>query len=76
MSLPRIETGDVSTKHANNTDRLFVRQAAIGGNAETELSEAAQTNAQAEETRDFAQQRRRRSDDGFEIDRSPRIRRE
>jgi putative membrane protein len=53
---PGIETGDVSTKHANNTDRLFVRQAAIGGNAEVELSKAAQSNAQAQATRDFAQQ--------------------
>ena len=52
---PGTETGNVSDKHANNVDRLFVRQATIGGNAEVELSKAAQANAQEQTTRDFAQ---------------------
>jgi putative membrane protein len=51
---PRMETGNPAPDHANTQDKLFARQAAIGGRAEVEVSRLAQKKASAEPVRSFA----------------------
>jgi putative membrane protein len=51
---PRMETANPPPDHANTQDKLFVRQAALGGRAEVEVSRLAQKKASAEPVRSFA----------------------
>ena len=51
---PGIEAGKPVDDHANAQDRLFVRQASLGGRAEVELSTMAQKQGASEDVRAFA----------------------
>jgi putative membrane protein len=50
-----METGNPPADHPNTQDKLFVRQAAIGGKAEVELGRLAQEKAQAQSVREFGE---------------------
>lgn len=50
---PRMETGKPPPDHANTQDKLFVRQATLGGLAEVELGKLAQQKGNAAVVRDF-----------------------
>ena len=50
---PNLETGKPPPDHANTQDKLFARQAAIGGRAEVELGKLAQKKASDERVRSF-----------------------
>lgn len=52
---PGIESGRPKGDHSNAQDKLFVRQAALGGRAEVELGKLAQRRATAEPVRAFAE---------------------
>jgi putative membrane protein len=52
---PRMESGSPPPDHPNAQDKLFVRQAAIGGKAEVELGKQAQEKAQAQSVRQFGE---------------------
>jgi putative membrane protein len=52
---PRMESGNPPPDHPNTQDKLFVRQAAIGGRAEVELGKLAQDKAQAQSVREFGE---------------------
>jgi putative membrane protein len=51
---PGKEMGQPDPEGSNNQDKLFVRQAALGGQAEVELSKLAQKKASNESVREFA----------------------
>lgn len=51
---PGKEAGQPTPAGSNNQDKLFVRQAALGGRAEVELSKIAQKKATNESVRKFA----------------------
>jgi putative membrane protein len=51
---PGKETGQPAPEGSNTQDKLFVRQAALGGQAEVELSKIAQKKASNESVREFA----------------------
>jgi putative membrane protein len=50
---PGVERGQPASDHANPQDKLFVRQATLGGRAEVELGKLAQGRAQSSSVRDF-----------------------
>lgn len=50
---PGIEAGKPKPDYANPQDKLFVRQAALGGRAEVELGKLAQSKGQSEQVREF-----------------------
>jgi putative membrane protein len=52
---PGLETGNPAADHSNAQDKLFVRQAAIGNQAEVELGQLARKKAASQPVRDFAQ---------------------
>ncbi len=51
---PGIEAAKPAANHANNQDKLFVRQAALGNRAEVELSKQAANRASSQAVKDFA----------------------
>jgi putative membrane protein len=52
---PGLETASPAADHSNTQDKLFVRQAAIGNQAEVELGKLASKKAASQPVRDFAQ---------------------
>ena len=52
---PGIDTAKPAPDHSNVQDKLFVRQAALGGQAEVDLAKMAQSKANSPGVRDFAQ---------------------
>ena len=50
---PGMETGKLAPNHLSGSDKLFLRQAAIGGQAEVELGKLAQQKGNSEAVRDF-----------------------
>jgi putative membrane protein len=52
---PGLETAKPAADHSNAQDKLFVRQAAIGNQAEVELGQLARKKAASQPVRDFAQ---------------------
>jgi len=50
---PGMETGKLAPNHLSGADKLFIRQAAIGGQAEVELGKLAQQKGNSEVVRDF-----------------------
>jgi putative membrane protein len=50
---PGMETGKLAPNHLSGSDKLFIRQAAIGGRAEVELGKLAQQKGNSEAVRDF-----------------------
>jgi putative membrane protein len=52
---PGLETAKPAADHSNTQDKLFVRQAAIGNQAEVELGELARKKGASQSVRDFAQ---------------------
>jgi putative membrane protein len=52
---PRMETGNPPKDHSNTADKLFVRQAALGGRAEVELARMAQKKGASDGVRAFAE---------------------
>jgi putative membrane protein len=52
---PGVEAAKPASDHANTQDKLFVRQATVGGRAEVELSTLAQRKATSPEIKQFAQ---------------------
>jgi len=50
---PRMETGNPPPDHANTQDKLFVRQATLGGRAEVELGRLARQKGSAESVKQF-----------------------
>jgi putative membrane protein len=53
---PGLETAKPAADHSNTQDKLFVRQAALGNQAEVELGQLASKKAAAQPVREFAQQ--------------------
>src|SRR5215213_9317181 len=52
---PGLETASPAADHSNTQDKLFMRQAAIGNQAEVELGQLAQKKAASSPEREFAQ---------------------
>jgi putative membrane protein len=52
---PGMETGSLAPNHLSGTDKLFIRQAAIGGRAEVELGKLAQQKGNAQAVRNFGE---------------------
>jgi len=52
---PGIENGKPTADHANAQDRLFVRQATLGGRAEVELGKLAQSRSKSPQIRSFGE---------------------
>ena len=52
---PGIESARPATDHANAQDRLFVRQASLGGRAEADLGKLAQSRAQSKDVQSFGE---------------------
>jgi putative membrane protein len=52
---PGLETGNPAADHSNTQDKLFVRQAAIGNQAEVELGQLARKKGASQPVREFAQ---------------------
>jgi putative membrane protein len=52
---PGIETASPAADHSNTQDKLFVRQAAIGNQAEVELGQLAHKKGASQPVREFAQ---------------------
>jgi putative membrane protein len=52
---PGAETANPAPNHANNQDRLFVRQATIGGHAEVELGKLASRRASTDAVKEFGE---------------------
>jgi putative membrane protein len=52
---PGLETAKPAADHSNTQDKLFVRQAAIGNQAEVELGQLAHKKAASQPVREFAQ---------------------
>jgi putative membrane protein len=52
---PGMETGKLAPNYPSGTDKLFLRQAAIGGRAEVELGQLAQQKGHAQVVRDFGE---------------------
>src|SRR5688500_20230387 len=52
---PGLETAKPAADHSNTQDKLFVRQAAIGNQAEVELGQLASRKAASQPVREFAQ---------------------
>ena len=50
---PGMETGKLAPNHLSGSDKLFIRQAAIGGQAEVELGKLAQQKGNAQAVRNF-----------------------
>lgn len=50
---PRMDTANPPADHANTQDKLFVRQLAIGGQAEVELGKLAQQKGASNATKEF-----------------------
>jgi putative membrane protein len=51
---PGVESASPASNHANNQDKLFVRQAALGNRAEVELGKQAAGKSGAQSVKDFA----------------------
>jgi len=54
-STPGMETGKLAPNYPSGTDKLFLRQAAIGGRTEVELGKLAQQKGHAQAVRDFGE---------------------
>ena len=52
---PGMETGKLAPNHPSGSDKLFIRQAAIGGRAEVELGKLAQQKGNAQAVRNFGE---------------------
>jgi putative membrane protein len=52
---PGMETGKLAPNHPSGSDKLFIRQAAIGGRAEVELGKLAQQKGNSEVVRNFGE---------------------
>jgi putative membrane protein len=52
---PGMETGSLTPTHLSGTDKLFLRQAAIGGRAEVELGKLAQQKGNSQTVRNFGE---------------------
>jgi putative membrane protein len=52
---PGLETASPAADHSNTQDKLFVRQAALGNQAEVELGQLASKKAATQPVREFAQ---------------------
>ena len=52
---PGIETGSPKADHANSQDKLFVRQAALAGQAEVELGKLSQKKSASDAVKQFAE---------------------
>ena len=52
---PGLEAAKPAADHSNTQDKLFVRQAALGNQAEVELGQLAQKKAASQPVREFAQ---------------------
>ena len=52
---PGMETGKLAPNHPSGSDKLFIRQAAIGGRAEVELGKLAQQKGNSEAVRNFGE---------------------
>lgn len=52
---PGLETANPAADHSNTQDKLFVRQAAIGNQAEVDLGQLARKKAASQPVREFAQ---------------------
>jgi putative membrane protein len=52
---PGMETGQLAPNYLSGSDKLFIRQAAIGGRAEVELGKLAQQKGNSEAVRNFGE---------------------